>query len=347
LGEAETVDGPDPFPVPIVDAFTRVIQCESANFCELDRQRRRVLSDTYGTGERFEDDPGDEEQRTFWRLVDRHPLCLYQQRTHRFDAVKLSDFVSRRGLRRLEIYAEWYRRAGFVCELEVGIPSPLRHTKNFLFHKATGDFDERDRLVLNLLQSHLSSMYRHALVRRRLAAALAALETSREAVVFINSGARIEFANTSARRLLKTYFADERSSALPEILAVWLRQQATRLNGEAGLQGAGEPLSIERNEGRLVVHIARAASVGQQGVMLLDEQPGQRVPDAKALGLTRREREVLGLIARGKRNHEIAAELFISPRTVRKHVENIFEKLDVRTRTAAVARVFRIDERLQ
>jgi len=53
--------------------------------------------------------------------------------------------------------------------------------------------------------------------------------------------------------------------------------------------------------------------------------------------LTRREAEVLGWIARGKTNGEVARLLFISPHTVRKHVENIFEKLGVRTRTAAAA----------
>jgi DNA-binding CsgD family transcriptional regulator len=51
--------------------------------------------------------------------------------------------------------------------------------------------------------------------------------------------------------------------------------------------------------------------------------------------MTPREAEVLGWIARGKTNNEIAQLLFISPHTVRKHVENIFEKLGVRTRTAA------------
>lgn len=52
-------------------------------------------------------------------------------------------------------------------------------------------------------------------------------------------------------------------------------------------------------------------------------------------GMTPREAEVLGWIAHGKTNNEIAGLLFISTHTVRKHVENIFEKLDVRTRTAA------------
>jgi DNA-binding CsgD family transcriptional regulator len=54
-------------------------------------------------------------------------------------------------------------------------------------------------------------------------------------------------------------------------------------------------------------------------------------------GLTSREAEVLGWIACGKTNGDIARLLFVSPHTVRKHVENNFEKLDVHTRTDAAA----------
>ena len=56
--------------------------------------------------------------------------------------------------------------------------------------------------------------------------------------------------------------------------------------------------------------------------------------------LTRRETEILGWIADGKTTREIAAILVVSPHTVRKHIEHILEKLDVRTRSAAVARAF-------
>ncbi len=57
----------------------------------------------------------------------------------------------------------------------------------------------------------------------------------------------------------------------------------------------------------------------------------------RSWSLTGREAEVLGWVARGKTNAEIAAALFISPLTVRTHLEHIFEKLGVRTRTAAAA----------
>lgn len=54
-------------------------------------------------------------------------------------------------------------------------------------------------------------------------------------------------------------------------------------------------------------------------------------------GLTEREAEILGWVGYGKTNDEIAAALHVSPHTVRKHLENIFEKLGVHTRTAAAA----------
>jgi HD-GYP domain-containing protein (c-di-GMP phosphodiesterase class II) len=52
-------------------------------------------------------------------------------------------------------------------------------------------------------------------------------------------------------------------------------------------------------------------------------------------GLTEREVEVLGLIARGRTNREVGDELFISPKTVGRHVENIYAKIGVSTRAGA------------
>jgi DNA-binding CsgD family transcriptional regulator len=53
-------------------------------------------------------------------------------------------------------------------------------------------------------------------------------------------------------------------------------------------------------------------------------------------GLSAREVEVLRLIARGLRNREVAARLFISPKTVGHHVAHIYTKIGVRTRPGAV-----------
>ena len=57
-------------------------------------------------------------------------------------------------------------------------------------------------------------------------------------------------------------------------------------------------------------------------------------------GLTAREAEVLRLVASGKSNPEIAAALFLSEKTVARHLSNIFAKLDVPSRTAAAAYAF-------
>jgi DNA-binding CsgD family transcriptional regulator len=62
-----------------------------------------------------------------------------------------------------------------------------------------------------------------------------------------------------------------------------------------------------------------------------------------ALGLTARELEVLALVADGCSNAEVAGALWLSPLTVRKHLENVFAKLGVHTRAEAVALVAPLD----
>ena len=54
------------------------------------------------------------------------------------------------------------------------------------------------------------------------------------------------------------------------------------------------------------------------------------------LELSKRELEVLGLLAQGHSNQEIAAKLFVSLSTVKTHIQNLFEKLDVKRRIQAV-----------
>jgi DNA-binding NarL/FixJ family response regulator len=58
--------------------------------------------------------------------------------------------------------------------------------------------------------------------------------------------------------------------------------------------------------------------------------------------LTNREQEVLQLVAKGYTDRRIAQALLISPRTVNRHLSNIFDKLAVPCRTAAVAYAIRV-----
>ena len=74
---------------------------------------------------------------------------------------------------------------------------------------------------------------------------------------------------------------------------------------------------------------------------ILTERPPQHTPDSgpstvTGFGLSRRELEVLLLIAEGMSNGEIAERLFLSPNTVKTHCSRLFEKMDVKRRTQAV-----------
>jgi len=61
------------------------------------------------------------------------------------------------------------------------------------------------------------------------------------------------------------------------------------------------------------------------------------------LELSKRELEILSLMAEGHSNHEIAAQLFVSLSTVKTHNQNLFEKLDVKRRTQAVEKAKRLN----
>ena len=60
------------------------------------------------------------------------------------------------------------------------------------------------------------------------------------------------------------------------------------------------------------------------------------------LGLSKRELEILSLLAQGHSNLEIATKLFVSLSTVKTHIQNLFEKLDVKRRTQAVEKAKRL-----
>ena len=66
--------------------------------------------------------------------------------------------------------------------------------------------------------------------------------------------------------------------------------------------------------------------------------PSPVAPSEAFPELTAREREVLDLIAAGHNNREIAKSLYLSPKTVRNHISNIFTKLQVADRAQAIVR---------
>ena len=156
----------------------------------------------------------------------------------------------------------------------------------------------------------------------------------------------VEAAKVLAERysvMMLTYSDDE-----PMVLA------AIRA-GAAGYLGHGR---FEPDElARAVCDLADGRRVLSPGVApvvfdALRRGEGGGVPDRGAAGggdasgsdtLTAREREVMTLVARGRANKEIAAELFISEKTVKNHIRHIYEKLGAATRAEATATWLGID----
>jgi DNA-binding NarL/FixJ family response regulator len=94
-------------------------------------------------------------------------------------------------------------------------------------------------------------------------------------------------------------------------------------------QSAADELTAARD----ALRVLGAAPAEQEADRLL-------APSAPG-GLTAREVEVLRLVAAGRSNPEIAAELVLSEKTVARHLSNIFTKIDVPSRTAAAAFAFK------
>jgi DNA-binding CsgD family transcriptional regulator len=91
----------------------------------------------------------------------------------------------------------------------------------------------------------------------------------------------------------------------------------------SALSGPGSP------DGGAVAIVIEAAKSAEVAPIIIE-----------AYGLTKRERDVLAAIARGGTTAEIAAELFLSPHTVRDYVKTVFEKFGVSSRAELVARLF-------
>ena len=100
--------------------------------------------------------------------------------------------------------------------------------------------------------------------------------------------------------------------------------------------------TIEANERRLVPPATRLNAMHSLGYQVMDKLQEHLSQNRYAFNfLTDREREVLRLVADGHTDRMVAETLVISPRTVNRHLSNIFTKLDVPGRTAAVALALR------
>ncbi|HEU4717593.1 MAG TPA: response regulator transcription factor [Bacteroidia bacterium] len=111
--------------------------------------------------------------------------------------------------------------------------------------------------------------------------------------------------------------------------------------------GAWAGWKITRKKPEKEIVIEKEIVVVEKEVIVEKEVPAPFSPDPQAaekLGISQREMEVLHLMAEGLSNQEIAGKLFVSLNTVKTHLSNLFQKLDVSRRTQAVqkARTLRL-----
>ena len=278
--------------------------------------------------------------RAFRRhVVEGLPRLIPSSMTS-YNDLKISDLLPRRTFRASELYRVVYGPMGVEFQMAVTLPSAPGTVVGIALNRDRRDFGERDRRLLGLLQPHLAQQRRDAAEREAADAIAGMLEVllsdRRQAAVALGRGDAVAAASARAAQLMRAYLPrPPRPAALPEPVLVWLaRTRAAPL-------APPEPLVVEGSDGTLVGRLLSAADPDGHDVLLFEERrrdDGRALAALAALGLSARQAEVLALAAQGSTNAEIAARMGISPRTVQKHLEHVFDRLGVRTRAGAAAR---------
>jgi DNA-binding response OmpR family regulator/DNA-binding CsgD family transcriptional regulator len=147
------------------------------------------------------------------------------------------------------------------------------------------------------------------------------------AIAVVPSTGKIVWQTPLARQWIEHY------GALME-LQPWI----SNLYHAFGNQAKVNPLTVIKSTGRLIFTPVEMQSDDQWIILLREESDAVQIEALiGAFGLTRREAEVLYWAIKGKTNRDIGDILGTSPRTVNKHLEHVFAKLGVETRTAASA----------
>jgi DNA-binding response OmpR family regulator/DNA-binding CsgD family transcriptional regulator len=258
-------------------------------------------------------------------------LCLIEQITPDLvlmDAVMpgLNGFETCRRMKRNKMFAH----------LPVIFMTGLTETENVLEGLAAGGVDY---VTKPLVVDELLARIRVHLANARVAAGTrAALDATGRFLLATDRVGRLLWCTPKARQLLAELFpsasASDNNASLPAAMLAQLMQLRS--------EGGNTRLLVDVN-GRKV-EISVLSPIGPDELLFrltelsttADEQQLQQT-----LSLTSRESEVLLWISRGKANREIGEILAISPRTVNKHLEQIFVKLGVENRASAAARAVR------
>lgn len=330
----------DGFSAHVVEALPRLVRSDHTSYAEIDFGSRRVVRVSNPSGRGFPD-----ADRVFETLIHENPVLEHHRRTGDGKALRISDFVTRREFHRTKLYNEFHRRLGADRQIACRLDSRPPLTIAMGLNRAGRDFSDRERLLVELVRPHLIQAYWNAKAITRVSAELTLLRRGMDSldrgIVVLGSDSRARLLTTRARQCFADFFERraQGGDCLPAIVERWARSERQVWDGGDGTACAREPLVVERDGRRLVLRLTLDS---HGGVLFLAEQHTIIDPlRLEGLGLSQREAEVLAWVAEGKTNTEIGAILSSRPRTVAKHLERIYQKLGVETRTAAAARVFR------
>ena len=186
-----------------------------------------------------------------------------------------------------------------------------------------------------VLEEMLARIRVHLANARLTQSARAALDVSGRFLLAVNRQGKIMWATPQAQKLLSENLAAGSNDelVLPQPMLQWL-EQAQR--GKAGSKTTAMA-AFPNNEQLRLQYMGKLGP--NEFLLRLGKDSGTNTSAqfSRELGLTTREGEVLSWLSKGKTNRDIAQILGLSPRTVDKHLEQIYAKLGVENRTAAAA----------
>jgi DNA-binding CsgD family transcriptional regulator len=278
-----------------------------------------------------------ETQAAFMRLWHQHPVVSRHFAAPALGALKISDFLSDRQWRRTELFGDCYGgRLGIGWEIATQIRFGPRVQACAALGRTNRDFSERDRAFLDVINPHLRGAYarieREAARDSRLDLLERGIESRGDAVVVVDPQGKVLTAGPAARAVFRAWFDDwPGSAALPGAVETWRRRH----------RGSPDPPRLDRESGDRRLRLRLVPGSGEDAILISErrDEPPDPARLARLLPISRREAEVLALLAQGHINASIAVELDLSPNTVGRYVERIYAKLDVHNRVAATAAV--------
>ena len=224
------------------------------------------------------------------------------------------------------------RDAGLV-NVPVIFMTGLAETEHIVRGLEAGGVDYVTKPIV--IEEMLARIRVHLANARMTQSAQTALDVSGRFLMAVSGQGKIMWATPQAQKLLSDNLpagaGDE--LVLPQPMLQWLEQ------AQKGKAGAKTPAlaSFPNNEALRLQYMGKLGP--NEFLLRLAKDSGAGTPQefSRDLGLTSREGEVLSWLSKGKTNRDIAQILGLSPRTVDKHLEQIYSKLGVENRTAAAA----------